>query len=354
MKKKTVKTWSTPSVREESRLIPCALCGGERFRFHFSCDGFSYVRCGRCGLVQMNPQPLKKAVLRRYQEGHGEAYLAYELANEPAFLRLQELALEDAGFPALEAALKTRGTPKALDSGCAAGALLELLRSRGWETTGVEISPAADYARRKRGLDVRSLPLEENRFPENHFDLVWASHLIEHLAEPQVFVREAYRICAPGGHFFVTTPNIAGFQARLFRDRWRSAIFDHLYLFSIKTLSRLLRDNGFSPERVLTWGGLAAGTAPPRLKALADRWAKRLGAGDVMLIRAVKNGHPVGDRQRPQRAAVIAPGAEGIRHPPACTGKGLETASPPSLFTAAPVPRRPRRRAFLPPPPIPC
>jgi SAM-dependent methyltransferase len=238
--------------------------------------------------VQINPQPLEKAVARRYQEGHGDDYLRYELANEAAFLRLQELALEDAGFPALEAAAKKRGTPRVLDIGCAAGALLMKLRGRGWDARGVEISPAAEYARRERGLDVRSLPLAENRFPAARFDLVLASHVIEHLTDPAGLVREVRRICAPGGRFLITTPNIAGFQARLFRARWRSAIFDHLYLFSVRTLSRLLREHGFTPEGVFTWGGLAAGAAPPAVKHFADRWVKTLGLGDVMLIRARK------------------------------------------------------------------
>jgi SAM-dependent methyltransferase len=251
----------------------------------------------------MNPQPLPREVLGRYRESYGEDYLAYELANEGAFLRLQELALSDAGFDELEAALLKRGvrgvpnptagvrgqSPRLMDIGCATGALMERLRDRGWETVGVEVSTAqADYARREWGLDVRSLPLEENRFPPERFDLVLASHLIEHLNDPASLVREVFRILAPGGRFLVTTPNIAGLQARLFRGRWRSAIFDHLYLFSVKTLSRLLIREGFVPERTVTWGGLAAGAAPPALKAWADRAAKKHGWGDVMLIRALK------------------------------------------------------------------
>jgi SAM-dependent methyltransferase len=240
----------------------------------------------------MNPQPLDRAVASRYQESHGDEYLRYELANEAAFLRLQELALEDGGFHELKEIPRRRGTPRVLDIGCAAGALLDALRGRGWEVTGVEISPASEYARRERGLDVRSLPLEANAFPPEHFDVVLASHLIEHLTDPAALVREVRRICAPGGRFFVTTPNIAGFQARLFRGRWRSAIFDHLYLFSVKTLSRLLREQGFLPERIVTWGGLAAGAAPPPVKALADRLAKRFGFGDVMLIRSRKLREP--------------------------------------------------------------
>jgi SAM-dependent methyltransferase len=285
-----IKTWSTAVGEEAKRTIPCALCGGNEFKQHLCCEGFAYVRCKRCGLTQINPQPEQAEVARRYREGSGAEYLSYELANEASFLRLQELALQDAGFEELEAAIKRSKTvqPRVLDLGCATGALLEKLRDRGWACVGVEISPAAEYARSTRGLEVRQTSLEESRFPGSSFDLVLASHLIEHLNDPATFVREVYRILAPGGHFLVTTPNISGFQARLFRSRWRSAIFDHLYLFSTRTLSALLRQSGFVVERLRTWGGLAAGVAPAPVKRFADRAAKRLGLGDVMLLRALR------------------------------------------------------------------
>jgi SAM-dependent methyltransferase len=289
--KQPVKTWSTPVMAEDSAHVPCALCGGLHFKPALLCEGFSYTRCVRCGLIQMNPQPSPSAVARRYQEAYGKDYLSYELANEAAFLRLQQLALQDAGFDALEQEMKRRlEAPEALDIGCATGALLLYLRDRGWRVTGVEISPSAEYARRERGLDVRSLPLEKNQFPPDQFDLILASHLIEHLNEPAAFVREVWRILRPGGCFLVTTPNITGFQARLFGSRWRSAIFDHLYLFSVRTLKALLTGPGFVIEGVYTWGGLAAGAAPAWLKKIADRVVKPLGLGDVMLIRAKKMG----------------------------------------------------------------
>jgi SAM-dependent methyltransferase len=242
--------------------------------------------------VQINPQPVPAAVQSRYREEHGADYLAYEQANEAAFLRLQKLALQDAGFFGHIAAGEPGAPPippQILDIGCATGALLAFLREQGWHTTGVEISPPqAEYARRKRNLDVRTRPLEENRFPPASFRVVLASHLIEHLNDPAALVREVYRILIPGGFFYVTTPNIAGFQARLLGRRWRSAIFDHLYLFSAKTLQALLGQSGFRVEKTATWGGLAAGLAPPRIKAWADRTAKRLNAGDVMIVKAAK------------------------------------------------------------------
>ncbi|MDR0562513.1 MAG: class I SAM-dependent methyltransferase [Spirochaetaceae bacterium] len=282
---KSHKTWSTPVVPEESRSIPCALCGGEAFEVYLSCEGFSYLRCTACHLAQINPQPLKGAVEARYQQ----EYLAYELANERNFLALQDRSLKDAGFTDIETRFLPQGRSSLLDVGCATGALLESLRNRGWKVRGIEIGlPSADYARQVRNLEVYSLSLAENRFPAETFDVVLASHLIEHLNDPANFVREVYRILRSGGYFLITTPNIAGFQARLFKSRWRSAIFDHLYLFSVKTLSQLLVKNGFRIEKVITWGGLAAGTAPKPIKWIFDRAAKRLGFGDVMLIKSVK------------------------------------------------------------------
>lgn len=276
----TYKTWSTPVSQQKSKPIPCNLCGGRRFRKALDCEGFSFVRCADCGLIQSNPQVETDEVSARYREHHGAEYLAYELENEAPFLRLQELALKDVDFFSLP-----KGT--VLDVGCATGALLQRLREQGWTVSGVELcSPSAKYAREVRGLNVLNTTLESARFPDSSFDVVLASHLIEHLNDPRSFVRESHRILRDGGYLFITTPNSDGFQARLFGSRWRSAIFDHLYLFSKKTLTRLLEQEGFLIEKAVTWGGLASGIGPWWLKTMADRWAKRFGFGDVMMLRS--------------------------------------------------------------------
>lgn len=298
----TVKTWSTPVQKEESRLVPCALCGNPPepagFRHFLSCEGFSYVKCTVCGLIQINPQPLALDVEQRYGNLYGNDYLSYELNNEAAFLNLQKLALADAGFDRIELELMeqystSNSTPKVLDAGCATGAMLAELRDRGWQAIGVEISPAADYARDKRKLDVRRQSLESCNFPSESFDLALASHLLEHLNRPDMFIQEVWRILRPGASLLLTTPNAAGFQARLFRGKWRSAIYDHLYLFSQRTIKAMLAKHGFMIEGIYTWGGLAAGIAAVPVKTFADKAAKALGLGDVMIIRAIKHGSAV-------------------------------------------------------------
>ncbi|GMO43674.1 MAG: class I SAM-dependent methyltransferase [Termitinemataceae bacterium] len=286
-----VKTWSTKYKKEDSILIPCNLCGSTKLSAAFSCKDFEYKKCSHCGLVQINPQPIKTSVQNRY----GQDYLNYEIANEKIFLELALKSLHDAGIDQIKNTLcnleQIDSLPKlsVLDVGCATGALLEHLRSRSWNVTGIEISKEqSEYARTKRGLNILELPLEENHFADNSFSLVIASHLIEHLNDPLSFVKEVFRILKKGGYFIVITPNIQSFQAKIFGAAWRSAIFDHLFLFSKKTLCGMLRKEDFTVENTLTWGGLAAGTAPPFIKNIFDRAAKHFGFGDVVLVRARK------------------------------------------------------------------
>jgi len=296
-----------PVSGAKSGTVPCNLCGSLIFKPALECEGFNFVRCTHCGLVQRNPQPVKEEIIERYSKTFGKDYLGYELENEAAFLKLQQLALQDAGFEKIEKAafLRAKGevrtdtgsakdagraasAPSVLDVGCATGALIAYLRDRGWRVAGVEISPGADYAQKERGLDVRNIPLEEIKFPDESFDVILASHLVEHLNDPRSFFTELRRILKKDGHIFITTPNINGFQAKLFGGRWRSAIFDHLYLFSKQTLLKMMKNCGFKAQGVYTWGGLAAGAAPACIKKTADYLAKRLRFGDVMIVRAVR------------------------------------------------------------------
>jgi predicted TPR repeat methyltransferase len=110
-----------------------------QFRPFLSCEGFSYVKCRSCGLVQINPQPVAEYVERRYRHSYGNEYLSYELKNETAFFELQKLSFADMGFDRMEKELKEHsgGHPKVLDIGCATGVMLSFLRDRGWQTTGV-------------------------------------------------------------------------------------------------------------------------------------------------------------------------------------------------------------------------
>jgi 2-polyprenyl-3-methyl-5-hydroxy-6-metoxy-1,4-benzoquinol methylase len=278
-----MKTYSTIPGRERSRIIPCNLCGGRRHRRILESRDYTFVRCSDCGLAFQNPQPVFDDLKFRY----GQNYFEYELRNEENFFHLMKLGLEDIRFFQRTSTLDQ--SRRFLDVGCATGMLLEHMRDRGWKVQGVELCrESAEHGIRARKLDIFIGTLEQAGLPDSSFPVVHFSHLIEHVSDPRAFFLEVRRILVAGGYVVVVTPNIDGLQARLFRERWRSAIADHLTLFSKKTLRRMLAATGYQVLQTVTWGGLAKGSVPAGVKRPVDFLAKRLGFGDVVLMLARK------------------------------------------------------------------
>ncbi len=100
---------------------------------------------------------------------------------------------------------------RVLDLGSGEGYGTDLLASRALEAVGVDLAPEAVYharhAYRRPNLrfhygDIYSLPFEDGSF-----DLVCSLQVIEHLHQPESFMREAARVLAPGGTCAVSTPN---------------------------------------------------------------------------------------------------------------------------------------------------
>lgn len=275
------KTYSTVPQNERLEEIACPLCGGSARSRWLSGEGFLFVRCASCSLVYQSPRPVFDDLRKRYAGG----YFSYELSNERNFFNLMMLGLRDVRFESRTEAL---GRPRMfLDIGCATGMLVEEMKRRGWESCGVDLCrQSAEYGTKTRGVPIFGGTLEEARFAAGSFAAVHFSHLIEHVPDPRGLLDEVRRVLAPGGLAVITTPNIDGLQARLFGVRWRSAIADHLTLWSPRTLGALVAEAGFVVEKTVTWGGLAVGTAPLFLKKPADYLAKKLGFGDVMMFLA--------------------------------------------------------------------
>lgn len=273
-------------MAKETAEVMCSICGSTEARPFLKMDGFSYKRCVRCGLVCQNPRPVLGELRKRYSEG----YFQYELENQKNFFNLMKLGLRDIRFDTFSCNT-LHESRRFLDIGCATGLLLNHVRDKGWKTNGVEICrPSVAYARRMFGLDIFVGTLEEASFPDDSFDVVHFSHVIEHVPEPREMLLEVRRVVKENGHVIVTTPNVDGWHARVAGSEWRSAIPDHIYLFSKSTLRWLLELTGFEIVRQVSWGGIPIGKRPGFVKKPADRLAKLLNIGDVMLFYCRPNG----------------------------------------------------------------
>ena len=265
-----------PDVLEK---ISCNVCESKNSTPYLVMNGFTYQKCNNCGLVYQNPRPLYDDLKKRY----GDNYFEYEISNQENFFRLMKLGLRDINFNILFK--DTLDRKNFLDIGCATGLLLNYMKNKGWNTKGVEICrQSAEYGIKNFGLDIFIGTLEEAGFPDNYFDVVHFSHLIEHVPDPKALLYEVRRIMKKDSHIILTTPNADGFQARFAKEKWRSAIPDHVYLFTKKTMRTLLINTRYRIIKQVSWGGIPVGKRPNFLKRPADRLAKFFNIGDVMLF----------------------------------------------------------------------
>lgn len=103
---------------------------------------------------------------------------------------------------------------KVLDIGCNTGILLIPLLEKGVDIVGVDISKS-DIKKAKEKLEEKKFPsnkalvadAKKLPFKQNSFDMVLLSDILEHVSQPELVAKEAYRVVKPGGYILATVPN---------------------------------------------------------------------------------------------------------------------------------------------------
>lgn len=198
------------------------------------------VACRRCGLAYQCPRDADVARLYA-QVGEDEFYLSSK-ADRIATCERDADRMERVVGPA-------RGK-RLLDVGCSYGLFLDIMKSRGAQVFGVELS------RHQRGVALKNHPticpkeLRNCGYPDNYFDLLTLWDVLEHLSSPRAFLTDAYRVIRRGGFVVSCTPNIKSMPAKLFGKYWLNFARMHLYYFSPKTLTTLLEQSGFTVVKI--------------------------------------------------------------------------------------------------------
>lgn len=156
-----------------------------------------------------------------------------------------------------------------LEIGCSGGVLLQQLRGRGYgELHGVDISEPAIRAAEARGCeDVKVMDAATLSFPDESFDLLIASDVLEHLDKPVDALREWRRVLAPAAKLIVFVP--------AFQFLWSShdEANQHFRRYSAPELRTQLEAAGYQPERISYWN--ASLTIPGILLKVAELLARR-------------------------------------------------------------------------------
>jgi len=155
---------------------------------------------------------------------------------------------------------------RVLDLGCGAGEFTAEIAAAGAHVIGAEVAEAA-ILRAQRAhpdLDFRLVQFDgELPFDDRSLELVWASEVIEHVADTGSWLGEVQRVLAPGGTLLITTPNHGRLRLLLGGiERYSPPLGDHLHLYTRRSLAEVLADFEFSGVEVRSVGG------PPAFKRL--------------------------------------------------------------------------------------
>ncbi len=102
---------------------------------------------------------------------------------------------------------------KVLDVACGISTLGKTFSN---DVYGLDINPEAVKIANKNGIKAKLGDVEKKwDYPDNYFDLVIASHIIEHVVNPDMLILEAKRVLKKDGLFIVATPNLAAWFNRI-------------------------------------------------------------------------------------------------------------------------------------------
>jgi 2-polyprenyl-3-methyl-5-hydroxy-6-metoxy-1,4-benzoquinol methylase len=152
---------------------------------------------------------------------------------------------------------------KVLDIGCGGGLFLSLVKRKGAQTVGIELSDSrAHYAAIKHDLEIHKRPIESDFWQngyKDYFDAVTLWDVIEHVNYPFQTLQSAAHVLKKGGWLLIDTPSRDSFYHQVGEMTYRlsggkfptflnamysSHLFGHKQIFSTHEMKELFRSCG--------------------------------------------------------------------------------------------------------------
>lgn len=249
-------------------MTHCHVCTSSRFDRVLSVEegDLELHRCLSCGFVYLAnwQQSLAKADrLYDYYDGLTQEDLARRHSAENRARQVELLT---------KLARHGKGR-RLLDVGCGDGQLLETAMEEGWETLGIDLSPAAIGLCQQLDLRAERTDFFDNCLDEQRFDVIVMSELLEHVPSPLRFLKRAEELLEDQGILYLTTPNFGSLSRRLLGESWSIIHPEHIGYFERSTLRAMAVDqagfreiridaNNLAPSTFLAWlRGRGASTA---------------------------------------------------------------------------------------------
>lgn len=215
---------------------------------------FAYMKCQRCGCLQIMQQP------KNMSDHYPNNYYSYSRKTRSLVEKVKErvrLILSLYGPPLLFSGLSwwTRGdlrslreakvlrSDRLLDIGCGGGELIRVMGDIGFKNLqGADPFLDGDIIH-SNGVRVRCCHPSEL---DGEYDLIMMHHSFEHVWDQHQMARDLYRLLAVGGRCIVRLPTVESWAWENYGADWVQADAPrHFYLHSRQSICNLLKGCGF-------------------------------------------------------------------------------------------------------------
>lgn len=210
-------------------------------------ETFHLYRDEMLDLVYTFPQPSSEKLPKYYES---EDYISHTDGKRSLFEKLYQLIKNIAlrsKLDLINSSQKTKGS--LLDIGAGTGDFLSVARKQGWETTGFEPNVKAKGIAISKGV---SLLDDTNLAKDQSFDVITMWHVLEHVPNIEIQIKELKRLLKPTGTLFIAVPNFNSYDAKHYGNYW--AAYDaprHLWHFSKKAMKMLFEREALHLENIL-------------------------------------------------------------------------------------------------------
>ena len=226
------------------------------------------VSCKHCGLQYLNPRLRADVILKGYSVGSDETFVSQIEGRERTFAKSLKL---------IERYAHQHG--RLLDIGTAGGSFMAVAKRAGWTVEGCEPNQwMCEWANKHYGLSIVPGTVFDMSLHPESFDVVSLWDVLEHTPDPKSTLQECYRVLKPEGILLVNYPDIDSLVARLMGRRWVFLLSVHLYYFTTRTLSEMLKRLGFRVVEIRRhWQTLELGYILFRMEAYLRPIGRPLG-----------------------------------------------------------------------------
>ena len=213
----------------------CPLCNSKKKVTLFKKRGGVYRRCQSCELVYLDPVFKDKELSKYYQNLHDAQSIVTK--NDSSFYK----KIYTLGLKAIE---KFKKPNLILDVGCSSGYFLDIAKSRGWKTYGIELgAKEASIAKLSHKVFEKDIQYLDN---SKKFDVITMWDVIEHIKNGNIAMTNMRNRLTKNGVIFFQTPNVNSLAARILQEKCN--VFDgleHVNLYDKSTMFKLAKKNGF-------------------------------------------------------------------------------------------------------------